>query len=105
MPVIRRKDKAAWGFTQDAEGNIVVGVENTDDGDDMLSTSDNSEARGNGGGFPAEDAVTYEYLQPLTLKEMKALAQAHGITLDKKSAKDVREELVEYYEVEPATEE
>lgn len=102
--IIRRKDKRTWGFTADENGQVTLGVPTSEkDGEDLLQEDDNEAARGNGGGFPAEDAVTYEYLQSLKAKELKALAASHGITLESKanaSAVDIRAELAEYYEVE-----
>lgn len=110
--IIRRKDKKAWGFTADANGVIQLGKVNDVDPDDIRSTgaelsADGEAARGNGGGFPAEDAVTLEYLQTLTKPKLLELAKEHDITLDKpKGSKDeILAELVEYYGVEPKEEE
>lgn len=105
--IIRRKDKASWGFTEGADGQIRLGVPTPDEkAEDILTKDDDPEARGNGGGFPAEDQVTHEYLSSLKKQELLDLAAAHEITLDDpKANKDVLlAELVEYYEVKPAQE-
>jgi len=105
--IIRRKDKQSWGFVQGEDGQIKVGVPTPDEkADDIRTQADNDEARGNGGGFPAEDQVTHEYLSSLKKQELLDLAAAHDITLDDpKANKDVLlAELVDYYEVKPAQE-
>lgn len=105
--VIRRKDKASWGFTANEDGTVALGVPTPDEkAEDILTDPDGEAARGNGGGFPAEDQVTYEYLHSLTKPKLLELATAHEITLDKpKGNKDeILAELVTYYEVEPAQE-
>ena len=101
--IIRRKQKATWGFTTNADGTIALGVPTSDkDGADILASGDDKEARANGGGFPAEDAVTLEYLRSLKKQELLDLATAHEVTLDKpKGSKDeILAELIAYYEVE-----
>lgn len=108
--VIRRKEKATWGFTANADGTIGLGVPTSDkDGEDLLlpEGKDQEEARGNGGGFPAEDEVTLEYLKSLTKPKLLELAAEHEVTLDKpKGTKDeILAELVEYYEVAETPEE
>lgn len=103
--IIRRKDKSSWGFTANADGTVALGVPTPDEkADDILSDSDEEGARGNGGGFPAEDQVTYEYLHSLKKDDLLKLAAAHEITLDKPKGtkEEVLNELVAYYEVEAA---
>lgn len=106
--IIRRKDKAAWGFTAGPDGQIRLGVPAPADTEDLrdagLETTDSEEARGNGGGFPAEDEITYEYLHSLKKEDLLKLAADHEITLDKpKGTKDeILAELDAYYEVEAA---
>lgn len=105
--IIRRKDKASWGFTANPDGTIKLGIPTpAEKADDILGDSDEEESRGNGGGFPAEDQITYEYLHSLTKPKLLELATAHEITLDKpKGNKDeILAELVGYYEVEAAQE-
>lgn len=105
--IIRRKDKASWGFTQGEDGQIKLGVPTPDEkADDIRTVEDDEEARGNGGGFPAEDQVTYEYLHSLTKPKLLELAEAHEITLDNPKANkdDLLAELEAYYEVKPAQE-
>lgn len=100
--VIRRKQKATWGFTSNADGTVGLGVPTSDkDGADIITKTDDGEDRGNGGGFPAEDAVTLEYLQSLKKQELLDLATEHEVTLDKpKGTKDeILAELAAYYEV------
>lgn len=101
--IIRRSQKKAWGFTANADGIIGLGVPNTKGNDDLLVSQNDDEARGNGGGFPAEDAITYEYLHSLKKEDLIKLAAAHEITLDKpKGNKDeILSELDAYYEVTP----
>jgi len=105
--IIRRKDKASWGFTAGEDGQIKLGVPTTGQAaEDLLTRKEEEESRGNGGGFPAEDKVTYEYLQALKKQELLDLAAEHEITLDDpKANKDViLAELIDYYEVKPAQE-
>lgn len=105
--IIRRKDKASWGFTANADGTVTLGVPTPDEkAEDLLSDPDSKEARGNGGGFPAEDQVTYEYLKSLKKDDLLKLAAVHEVTLDKPKGnkEEVLEELIAYYEVEPAQE-
>jgi hypothetical protein len=105
--IIRRSQKASWGFTANADGTIALGVPtDPEKAGDILTKSDEDEARGNGGGFPAEDAVTYEYLHSLTKPKLLELATEHEITLDKpKGNKDeILSELVAYYDVKETTE-
>ncbi|AUM59725.1 hypothetical protein [Pseudomonas phage PMBT14] len=105
--IIRRKHKATWGFTANEDGTIGLGVPTEGKaGDDIISKTDDKEARANGGGFPAEDAVTLDYLRSLKKQELLDLAAAHEVTLDKpKGSKDeILAELVAYYEVEETEE-
>lgn len=100
--IIRRKDKATWGFTADDNGQIKLGVPTTGkDAEDILVKKEEEESRGNGGGFPDEDKVTYEYLSSLTKPKLLELATHHEIKLDDVKAKKegILAELAEYYEV------
>lgn len=103
--IIRRKDKASWGFTADENGQIKLGVPATGkDAEDMLTNGDELEgARGNGGGFPDEDKITYEYLSSLTKSKLMELAAHHEVKLDDEKAKKevILAELADYYEVSP----
>lgn len=103
--IIRRKDKTSWGFTANENGQIVLGVPNTQDTDDIRSKgSDPEGAHKNGGGanpFPGEEDVTLEFLQSLNKEDLLKLAAEHGVELDKpKGTKpEVLKELIEYYDV------
>lgn len=103
--IIRRKDKATWGFTADENGQIKLGVPSPADTEDLRSSgSDPKGAHNNGGGenaFPGEDDITLAFLQSLKKDDLLALAAEHGVELDKpKGTKDeVLKELIEYYDV------
>lgn len=99
--IIRPSQRRRWGFTGTID-NIQLTDDKAVDAKDILSTSEQEEARGNGGGFPSEDEVTLEYLESLTKDQLFELAAAHEIELESKSSdkKDVVfGELKEYYEV------
>lgn len=100
--VIRPSQKRRWGFTGTIDKIEVASEKATGTKDIMSEPQPGEESRGNGGGFPAEDEVTLDYLESLTKDQLFELATAHEIELESKSSdkKDVVfAELKEYYEV------
>lgn len=99
--IIRPSQKRRWGFSGTVD-KITLTDEKATDVEDIMSTPEEEESRGNGGGFPSEDEITLDYLESLTKDQLFELAAAHEIELETKESEKkevVFNELKEYYEV------